>query len=108
MSKYLITKRSNGEYQFKLITDNDHIILQSEGYSTKQACRNGIQSIALNAVSETAFIRKTASNGKLYFLVKASNGETIGKSSYYASISGREMGIHLVIRYREAQIEDAA
>ncbi|MGL5889360.1 MAG: YegP family protein [Bacteroidia bacterium] len=108
MSRFVISRRSNGDYQFQLITDSEQIILKSEGYKTKQACKNGIQSIALNAVSENSFIRKTASNGKLYFVLKASNGETIGMSSYYASMSGREMGIHLVMRYRESQVEDAA
>ncbi|MDF2186817.1 YegP family protein [Paraflavitalea sp. CAU 1676] len=96
MGKFIVSKRSNGEYQFKLIATNGQIILSSEGYATKSSCENGIASVKTNSQDDSKFIRKTASNGLFYFNLKANNGEVIGTSEMYASESGRESGIYSV------------
>jgi uncharacterized protein YegP (UPF0339 family) len=44
MGKFIVSKRNNGEYQFNLHADNGQVILTSEGYTTKSACTNGIES----------------------------------------------------------------
>ncbi len=49
MGKFVITKRSNGEFQFNLKANNGQSILSSEGYSTKNACENGIESVKRNS-----------------------------------------------------------
>jgi uncharacterized protein YegP (UPF0339 family) len=41
-------------------------------------------------------VRKTAKDGSPYFVIKARNGETIGKSEMYSSSSGMENGIKSV------------
>lgn len=96
MGKFIISKRSNGEYQFRLVAANGQIILLSEGYTTKKACENGIQSVIINAQNDSRFNRKTSSNGLFYFNLIASNGQIIGTSELYASESGRESGIYSV------------
>ena len=45
MGKFVISTRSNGEYQFNLKADNGQVILSSEGYTTKAGCENGIESV---------------------------------------------------------------
>ena len=48
--KFEITKRTNGEFQFNLrAAGNGEIIATSEGYSSKQGCINGIESVKKNA-----------------------------------------------------------
>ncbi|MBK9507479.1 MAG: YegP family protein [Bacteroidetes bacterium] len=96
MGKFLITRRVNGEYQFKLTANNGQVILVSEGYLTKRACENGIQSVIKNSQIDTNFLRKTSSNGYYYFNLRSVNGEIIGTSEMYASESGRESGIFSV------------
>nr|WP_276899570.1 YegP family protein [Pedobacter kyonggii] len=49
MGKFVITKRSNGEFQFNLKASNGQTILTSEGYSAKSSCENGIESVKKNA-----------------------------------------------------------
>ncbi len=39
------------------------------------------------------FVVTKAANGKLYFVLKATNGETILQSQFYASIEGVKKGI---------------
>lgn len=96
MGKFLITRRINNEYQFRLIADNGQTILVSEGYKTKNACEKGIQSVVTNSQDDTNFIRKTSLNGHFYFNLKATNGQIIGTSEMYASEAGRESGIYSV------------
>ena len=98
MAKFEISVRTNGEFQFNLKADNGQTILSSEGYTTKAACLNGIESVKKNSQEENKFDRKTSTNGKYFFNLKASNGQTIGTSEMYESESGRDNGIESVMR----------
>lgn len=93
MGKFVITTRSNGEFQFNLKADNGQVILTSEGYTTHAACENGIESVKKNSSSDNAFERKVSANGKHYFNLKAANGQVIGTSQQYESTATMETGI---------------
>lgn len=47
--KFIISKDKRGEFRFKLVAGNGQTIAVSEGYSTKAACVNGIESVRKNA-----------------------------------------------------------
>jgi uncharacterized protein len=96
MGKFVITKRSNGEFQFSLKATNGQNILSSEGYSSKANCENGIESVKKNSQDDAKFDKKTSSNGKSYFNLKATNGQIIGTSEMYESEAGRDNGIDSV------------
>lgn len=96
MGKYVISKRANGEFQFNLKADNGQVILASEGYTTKAACENGIESVKKNSPDDGRYERKTSSNGKYFFSLKAGNGQIIGSSEMYESTAGRDNGIESV------------
>lgn len=93
MGKFVITRRVNQEYQFNLKAGNGEIILTSEGYVQKVSCQKGIESVKANAQDDSRYDKRTAVNGKVYFVLKARNGEIIGKSQLYSSKSGMESGI---------------
>ena len=93
MGKFVITKRKNGEFQFNLKAGNGQTILTSEGYTTKAACLNGVESVRKNSQDDTKFDCKNSTNGKYYFNLKATNGQIIGTSEMYESASGRDNGI---------------
>ncbi|MBN9285497.1 MULTISPECIES: YegP family protein [Flavobacterium] len=96
MGKFEIKKRINGEFQFNLKAANGQIILTSEGYTTKSGCQNGINSVKNNAPLDSRYDRRTATNGKSYFNLKAANGEIIGTSQMYENASNRDNGIESV------------
>lgn len=98
MGKFVMTKRSNGEFQFNLVADNGQVILTSEGYAAKSSCENGIESVKKNAPEDGNYERKESSNAKFYFNLKATNGQVIGTSQMYDSESGRNDGIASVIK----------
>jgi uncharacterized protein YegP (UPF0339 family) len=96
MGKFVIKKRTNGEFQFNLHANNGQVILTSEGYATKAGCQNGIDSVRTNSQDDSKFDKKTSTNGKYYFNLKATNGQIIGTSEMYESSSGRDNGIESV------------
>ena len=96
MGKFVITTRTNGEFQFNLKASNGQTILSSEGYTTKTNCENGIESVKTNSQDDSKFDRKTSTNDKPYFSLKASNGQIIGTSEMYESEAARDNGIESV------------
>ena len=50
-AKFEITKDKKGEFRFSLKATNGQVIAVSEGYTTKDGCINGIESVKKNAAS---------------------------------------------------------
>jgi uncharacterized protein YegP (UPF0339 family) len=107
MGKFVITKRTNGEFQFNLKASNGQVILSSQGYAAKASCENGIESVRNNSADDARFDRKTSTNGKDYFNLTATNGQIIGSSELYESLAARENGIESVKKNApDAGVED--
>ncbi|MFC6096372.1 YegP family protein [Flavobacterium qiangtangense] len=96
MGTFLVTKRKNDEFQFVLKAGNGEVILSSEGYSSKANCLNGIESVKRNSQDDSKFDKLEAKDGRMFFNLKATNGQIIGSSQMYASASGRDNGIESV------------
>ena len=106
MGKFIIIKRTNGQYQFNLQAANNEIILTSEGYVTNAGCRNGIESARENSKYDGNYQRKVSADNKYYFNMKAANGEVIGTSEMYESAAGRDKGIESVKANTEGAMVD--
>lgn len=91
--KFVIGKRSNGDFQFNLKAGNGQIILSSQGYADKAGCKNGIDSVKKNSTDDGRYERKVSSNQKFFFNLLAGNGQVIGTSEMYESESSRDNGI---------------
>ena len=107
MGKFEIVQRKNNEFQFNLKAANGQIILTGEGYTTKSACNNGIESVKKNSKDDGRFKRLEAKNGDPYFNLTAANGQVIGTSEMYKSKSSMENGIESVKKNApKANIDD--
>jgi uncharacterized protein len=84
------------EYRFRLKADNGQIILSSEGYTTKAACLNGIESVRKNAADPKRFNRTRTPANMHHFSIIAANSQIIGTSQNYKSESGCKNGIESV------------
>lgn len=91
--QFQMSKGRSGKFYFNLTAKNGQVILTSQGYATKVGARNGIKAVKACSKRKTLFERKTAKNGKYYFVLTSPNGQTIGKSEMYSSSSGRSNGI---------------
>lgn len=98
MGKFEISKRKNGEFQFNLKAGNGQVILSSEGYTKKENCKKGIESVRKNSQVESRFEKLESKNGKSYFNLKATNGQIIGTSELYESVARRDNGIASVVK----------
>ena len=105
--KFQVFKSSaNNEYYYRLRSINGEIILNGEGYKSKQSCFDAIASVKVNAPIDSRYDRKDAPSNYTFNL-KAANGEIIGRSENYTTSSARENGISAVKRDApSAPIED--
>lgn len=94
--KFELKKCEDGQYMFNLKATNGQVILTSELYKAKASAENGIESVRSNATREGAFETRTNSKGEPYFVLKATNGQEIGRSEYYSSEAAMKNGIESV------------
>jgi uncharacterized protein YegP (UPF0339 family) len=94
--KFDLKKSTNGKFYFNLKAGNGQVILTSEMYEAKGGATNGIDSVKRNASDDNRYERKESANGEPYFVLKAGNGEPIGRSENYSSASAMENGIEAV------------
>ena len=88
-----LSKSSDGQFRFVLKAGNGEIVLTSELYTSKSAAENGIASVRTNSPLDERYEKKTASNGKFHFNLKAGNHQVIGSSQFYATEQSRDKGI---------------
>ena len=82
-----------GQFMFNLKGGNGEIIFTSENYVAKAGATNGIAAVRTNATHDAQYIRKFSSDKQHYFVLKAANGETLGRSEMYTSVSALDRGI---------------
>ncbi|MCC9070207.1 YegP family protein [Flavobacterium sp. F-65] len=107
MEKFVITKNANDEFQFYFIDKNEDIILRSSGYTRKFMCEKGVESVKTNSQDSNKFFKKTISDDKVYFNLKAFNGKIIGMSKMYEDRISRDKGMEFLReKAPDAPIED--
>ena len=110
MGKFVIRTVNTG-IKFDLKATNGQVILTSEVYTTKAACRNGVESIMKNApianvedqtvegfetMTHPKFEMYQDKAGEFRFRLKARNGEIIGVSEGYTSKANCVNGVESV------------
>jgi len=82
MAANLKLKDAKGDqFVFVLKAANGEPILSSETYNQRRRALNGIESVTQELTIEFRFKREAAKNGQQFFVLKAANGETIGKKA---------------------------
>jgi uncharacterized protein YegP (UPF0339 family) len=97
-AKFEMRKTADGQFMFNLKAGNGEIILTSETYKDKSSATGGIQSVRKNGVIAERYERKMNASSQPFFVLKASNGQTIGKSESYTSNAALENGIASVMK----------
>ena len=97
-AKFVVTEGNDGKYYFSLKAANGEVVLSSQGYKNKDDALNGIDSVKRNSTDEKRYEVKKSSDDKDYFVLTATNGQTIGKSQMYISASGCKGGMESVMK----------
>ncbi|HTJ78015.1 MAG TPA: YegP family protein [Rariglobus sp.] len=90
---YQISPTTNAKFMFNLKAENNQVILTSQVYEQKQSAFEGIASVQANGSDARNFEHKMSTANEPYFVLKAQNGEIIGKSQMYSSQAAAEVGI---------------
>jgi uncharacterized protein YegP (UPF0339 family) len=88
-----LSKSTDDQFHFVLKADNAQTILTSQQYAAKGSAAGGIASVQANCADDSRYERKTSSDGRAFFNLKAANQQVIGTSQMYSSESSRESGI---------------
>lgn len=97
MPKFEITKGKHDDFLFSLIANNGDVILTGGGYSSKEDCKNGIESVRRNSVLRDHYERSKGAAHKFHFDLKAENGEVIGRSKLFETEPACLATINLVM-----------
>ncbi len=98
MGKFIISKRSNGHFQFILKADNGQVLLSSQGYTLLTACENGVDAVKRNCSIMRRYELKTSGNRQHFFNLKAANGQIVATSEVYTNLVSRDNGVAAVMR----------
>jgi uncharacterized protein YegP (UPF0339 family) len=88
-----LSKSTDDQFRFVLKADNAQVILTSQQYAARDSAKGGIASVQANCADDSKYERKTASDGRAFFNLKAANSQVIGTSQMYSSESARDSGI---------------
>jgi uncharacterized protein YegP (UPF0339 family) len=88
----------DGKYYFRLKARNGETILSSQAYTERRGCIRGLRSVRKNATEPENYVRRTATDGRFFFVLRAANARVIGTSQMYTSDQGVSGGIESVMQ----------
>ncbi len=92
--KAILKKSSAAEpFSFAFVTDDGKTLLRSENYKAKNSAMNGIESVKKNCGNDARYELKEAKNGKLFFNLKAANGQIVATSAMFPDAAARDAAI---------------
>lgn len=94
--KFQMFTGADEQVYFRLRVRNGETILVSEGCVNGAGCEKGIASVKVNAPRDEQYERRTSVDRQFYFVLKAANGEIIGRSERYTTPQSRDAGIVIV------------
>ncbi len=122
MGKYIVKKTNTG-IKFDLKAGNGEIIANSEVYTSRSACMNGINSVKTNApiaavedqtiegfekVKNPKFEVYTDKAGEFRFRLKAKNGQIIATGEGYKAKNSCLNGIESIRKNADSEIVEEA
>jgi uncharacterized protein YegP (UPF0339 family) len=89
------------QWYFNLVhPDNGDVLITSEGYTTKRNKTVGMNSVRVNGKVKQMYVISPSLKGeKWYFILKATNGKTIGRSKMYTTKEHCEDAVLDSLRY---------
>jgi uncharacterized protein YegP (UPF0339 family) len=104
-----LKRAAHGQFYFNLKSPNGRTLLTSEFYRAKMGAHTGIESVKRNSMDTGRYERKISKSNQPFFVLKAVNGEPIGKSEMFISEDALESGIQNVMHSaQEALVIDRA
>jgi uncharacterized protein YegP (UPF0339 family) len=94
---FVLAKSKSGKFVFNLHAGNGQVVLTSEMYEDRSGALNGIESVRTNAAMKERFEMREAKDGRPYFVLKAGNGQIVGRSQMYKGARTARNGMESVM-----------
>lgn len=96
LSNFSIYRTQQQQYHFRLLTLNGNLLLEGGPFQNMTECRNTITAVKLSAAIERRYDRRTTPGNLFFFVLNTCEGQVIGQSDYFDSVSAREKVINSV------------
>lgn len=97
-------KGLDARYYFHLKNSEGEIVLQSQSYTTKASATNGVSSVQVNGANAARYQVLGAADGRSYFVLRAANGEVIGRGGLFDSKEEAQVAIDGLIEILKGHI----
>jgi uncharacterized protein YegP (UPF0339 family) len=84
-ASFNVFKGVDGQYYFNLRARNGEIVLQSEGYTSKDAATDGIAAVRANGTHTSNFTVFAAADGRYAIRLQAGNNEIVAQGELYST-----------------------
>ena len=92
-ARYRLRRSTGIQFDFDLISAENVPLLTSQLYATKVGAENGIRSVRRHAPFESNYVRKIASPSQFFFILIATDGETLGRGGMHTTADSRDHSI---------------
>ena len=107
MKVILKESKAKEPFSFSFVDAQGNMLVKSENYKAKKSAVNGIESVKKNAAEASRYVMKEAKNGKLFFNLKASNGQIVATSAMFDSAADRDAAMAELTGHAEAaEVDD--
>lgn len=83
----------NGKFSFSFVDGDDKMVVRSQSYKSAKSRDNGVESVKKNSAIDSRYDRQEAKDGRQYFNLKASNGQIVATSKFWATAAERDAAI---------------
>lgn len=94
VERFELFKGEDGKSYFRLRAANGEIMLGSQGYTSKQSAKKGIESVVANGTDASSFDVFPAWDGGWGISLVAANGEVIARGETYSSKSNATRAVN--------------
>lgn len=95
-AKFSVFTGTDSLYYFHFVAANGEILLQSEGYTTRESADAGIDAVVQNAPDTRNVDILQSTDSQWYFVVKGNNGEIVATSEMYTTKASADRGARTV------------
>ncbi len=95
-ARFQVFRGLDAKYYFHLRAHNGEIVLQSQAYASKSSANGGVMSAQSNGVDSARYQVRAAADGRFFFVLRATNGRTIGWGETYATQSSAQAAVKAV------------
>ncbi|MBX7114928.1 MAG: DUF1508 domain-containing protein [Myxococcaceae bacterium] len=102
--KFEVFKGVDARYYFNLKAANGQVMLQSQAYTSKASANNGVSSVQTNGANVFRYQVLEAADGRVYFVLRAANGEVIARSALFETSTDAGEAIADLVEILSGQI----